>query len=114
MPAKLRQDAVLQSGVVTRKQAITAGMSVGAINAKLRFGRWRKVYRGVYATFTGPLSRSAQLWAAVLYAGAGAVLSHESAGELQHLVDTPARVIHVTIPARRPRNATARAGDPCV
>jgi hypothetical protein len=101
MPAKLRRDAVLQAGVVTRKQAITAGMSVGVINAKLRFGRWRAVYRGVYATFTGPLSRSAQLWAAVLHAGEGAVLSHESAGELQHLVDTPATVIHVTIPARR-------------
>jgi len=90
-----------QGGIVARKQAIAAGMSSGEISAKLRFKRWRQVYRGVYATFTGPLSRRAQLWAAVLYAGERAVLSHESAGELQGLVDEPADVIHVTVPASR-------------
>jgi hypothetical protein len=55
----------------------------------------------VYATFTGALPRRAQLWAAVLYAGKGAVLSHQSAGELQGLVDKPPDVIHVTVPASR-------------
>jgi hypothetical protein len=79
-----------------------------AVEWKVHSERWQQVYWGVYATFTGPLPRSAQLWAAVLYAGEGAVLSHESAGELQHLVDTPARVIHVTIPAKR--RVTSRPG----
>jgi hypothetical protein len=76
-------------------------MSSHAIGWKLQAGEWRQVHRGVYATFTGMLSREARLWAAVLYAGDGALLSHESAGELQGLVDKPAGVIHVTVPARR-------------
>lgn len=76
-------------------------MSADSVRSKLRTGRRRHVHRGVYATFTGRLPRQAQLWAAVLYAGSGAVLSHESAGELQHIVDQPSSVIHVTVPASR-------------
>lgn len=60
-------------------------MTAGAIVAKIKYGRWRQLYRGVYATFTGPLSRQARLWAAVLYAGNGARLSHETAAELHGL-----------------------------
>lgn len=101
LPAKLRKAAERQAGIVSRQQSITAEMSPRAIEWKVRAGEWRQVYWGVYVTFTGPLSRQAQLWAAVLYAGAGAVLSHESAAELQGLIDQPTTVIHVTVPARR-------------
>ncbi len=101
MPARLRARAALQAGVITREQAITSGMSSGGINAKLRYGRWQQVYRGVYATFTGPLDRTAKLWAAVLYAGRGAVLSYETAGELQKLLDRPLPIIHLTVPGNR-------------
>ena len=61
IPARLRELARDQAGVVTRRQALDAGMSVGAIAARVRFGRWRRVHLGVYATFTGPLTRDAQL-----------------------------------------------------
>jgi hypothetical protein len=101
LPAELRKTAERQAGIVTRKQALAAKMSPGRIDARVRSQRWRQVYWGVYATFTGPLPRLAQLWAAVLYAGEGAVLSHESAGELQGLVDKPSSVIHVTVPTSR-------------
>jgi hypothetical protein len=101
IPPLLREIAQFQSGVVTRKQALHAGLSTGSIVSKLRFGRWRQVYRGVYATFTGPVHRKAQLWAAVLYAGPGAELSHETAAELYGLTDRPASVIHVSIPRSR-------------
>ena len=87
--------------MVTRKQALAAGLSTGAIASKLKYVRWRQLYRGVYATFTGPVSREARLWAAVLYAGKGAELSHETAAELLGLVDRPALPIHVTVPASR-------------
>ena len=56
---------------------------------------------GVYATFTGPMTRDAQLWAAVLAAGPGAQLSHETAAEINRLTDRPSPFIHVTIPANR-------------
>ena len=101
MPAKLRVRAQCQAGIVTRKQALQSAMSARAIGWKLQAREWRQVYRGVYATFTGPLPRQAQLWAAVLYAGEGAVLSHKSAGELQGLVGEPDDLIHVTVPTSR-------------
>ena len=41
------------------------------------------------------------MWAAVLRAGNGAVLSHETAAELVGLTDRPSAKIHVTVPHRR-------------
>jgi hypothetical protein len=90
-----------QQGVVTRGQALASGLTLGAIRRRLQAGKWRRLYPGVYVTFTGPLPRSAVLWAAVLRAGPGAMLSHETAAELVGLLDRPADVVHVTIPATR-------------
>lgn len=59
------------------------------------------MHRGVYATFTGDLSRAAKLWAAVLWAGPGAALSHETAAEIHGLIDRPIGPIHVSVPAER-------------
>jgi very-short-patch-repair endonuclease len=65
----------------------------------------------VYATFTGPFSRDAKLWAAVLSVGPGAVLSHETAAELHHLTDKTMAKIHVSVPAsRRPGQHTKIRG----
>jgi very-short-patch-repair endonuclease len=90
-----------QHGVVSRWQALQDGQSPGAIRCRLRSGKWRRLSAGVYATFTGPVSRNAQLWAAVLAAGPDAMLSHESAAEVAGLCDEPADAIHVTVPAQR-------------
>jgi hypothetical protein len=98
---ELAQLACFQAGVVTRQQALGAGLSTGAIVARVRHGRWRQIHRGVYATFTGPVNREARLWAAVLYAGKGALLSHETAAELHGLSDHCSPLIHVTVPASR-------------
>jgi hypothetical protein len=69
--------------------------------------RWTQLYPGVYATFTGPPSRNARLWAAVLLSGPGAVLSHETAAELHRLTDKSAQTIHLTIPGQRRVKAAA-------
>jgi Transcriptional regulator, AbiEi antitoxin len=90
-----------QAGVVSRAQAREAGLSEGGIRHRVATGRWQRVYPGVYATFSGPLPNQARLWAAVLYAGPGAVLSHETAAEFQRLIDEPAPLIHLTVPAAR-------------
>ena len=97
----LRQQALNQAGIVTRQQAMRAGLSVDKIVWLLKQGAWRQVFRGVYATFTGPLKREAWLWAAVLYAGRGAYLSHRTAAKLNGLTDDVPPVIDVTIPANR-------------
>lgn len=101
VPPGLREIARCQGGVVSRQQALRTGMTPGAIVAKLKYGRWQPLHRGVYATFTGPLSREARLWAAVLYAGKGARLSHQTAAELHRLTGMPAPLIHLTVPASR-------------
>jgi hypothetical protein len=71
------------------------------IKFRVSSGRWQQLYPGVYATYSGGPGRSAQLWAAVLSAGSGAMLSHETAAELQGLADKPAAVIHLTLPVQR-------------
>jgi hypothetical protein len=101
IPPLLRDIAQFQDGIVTRRQALDAGLSTGAIVSKLRSGRWRQLYRGVYATFTGPVPRRARLWAAVGYAGPGAELSHETAAELHGFAARRSSVIHVSIPPNR-------------
>jgi very-short-patch-repair endonuclease len=90
-----------QSGVISRAQASEAGYTGKAIDYRLRSGAWRRVRRGAYAAFTGELSREGKLWAAVLRAGPGAVLSHETAAELHGLIDKPVGPIHVSVPAQR-------------
>jgi hypothetical protein len=101
LPYTLRQLARQQSGVVSRSQALKAGLSAGMIKFRISSGRWQQLHLGVYATFTGFPGRSAQLWAAVLSAGPGAMLSHETAAELQRLADKPVETIHVTVPGQR-------------
>ena len=47
-PARLGSLAGLQAGIITRRQALTAGMAPGAIEWKLHAGRWKQVHWGVY------------------------------------------------------------------
>jgi hypothetical protein len=91
----------LQSGVITRRQAVGADLPTTLIDSRLRSGRWQQLQQGVYATFTGTPDRQALLWAAVLRAGPTAVLSHWTAAELFGLDDEPRGLIHVTVPTRR-------------
>jgi hypothetical protein len=93
--------------VVTRQQAFACGMTVEQVRNKLHSGRWQRLYAGVYATFSGVVPREARLWAAVLAAGPGATLSHQTAAALVGLNDDGA--IHVTVPRNRrvrPANVT--------
>ena len=101
LPSTLSYLAQNQSGVVSRLQALRAGVSPGMIKFRVRSGRWRQIHPGVYATFTGEPTRRTKLWAAVLSAGPGAALSYETAAELQRLTDKPAETIHVTVPCDR-------------
>jgi len=101
IPPGLGDVARFQAGVVSRQQALRSGMSRSAIASKVKCGRWRQIHPGVYATFSGAVGRDAQLWAAVLYAGKGAQLSHETAAEVNGLTERQSRLINVSIPADR-------------
>jgi very-short-patch-repair endonuclease len=94
-----RSQLQAQSGVISRQQARAAGFTGKAIDWQLDSGAWRRLHRGVYATFTGDLSREAKLWAAVLRVEPGAALSHETAAEIHGLADKPSTRIHISVPA---------------
>lgn len=101
MPEQARVRAELQDGVLTRAQALAAGLTDSGIRVQLGNGRWQALGWGVYATITGPLPRRSLLWATVLQVGRGAMLSHQSAAEADGLTHVPSSPIHVTVPARR-------------
>jgi hypothetical protein len=92
-----------QRGVVGNSQTKQVGIPRKAVRHRLDKGQWRRMHRGVYATFTGEAPREAKLWAAVQRAGDGAMLSHETAAEVYGLAGKPSRKIHITVPrSRRP------------
>ncbi len=106
MPSSLHNLIRLQHGVFSRDQAIRAGLTPDMIRSRVRRGTWRRLSPGVYTVLTGRPAGMARLWAAVLAAGAGAVLSHETAAELHGFAGRRLDdVVHVTIP--RGRSTTA-------
>ena len=97
-----------QSRVVSRRQALSHGLPVSTAADRIKSGAWQRLQRGTYATFSGLPPREACLWAAVLRAGPGAVLSHETAAEVHGFAAKPSSKIHVTVSFDR---NPARWGD---
>jgi hypothetical protein len=92
----------IQHGIVDRDQALRAGFTRRQIEYRLSSGTWRSVYQGIYVTFSGPLPRGARLWAAIRWAGDGAMVSHQTAAEVHGIIDKPiGGIIHVTVPRHR-------------
>jgi hypothetical protein len=90
-----------QDRVVSRRQALEAGLTRSAIECRLARGAWVVVHPGVYAAQTGPLSWTQRAWAAVLLYWPAA-LSHESA------IGRTSERIHVGVDADR--HLVERAG----
>ena len=97
-----------QSRVVSRRPALSHGVPVSTAADRIKSGAWQRLQRGTYATFSGLPPREACLWAAVLRAGPGAVLSHETAAEVHGFAAKPSSKIHVTVSFDR---NPARWGD---
>jgi very-short-patch-repair endonuclease len=70
-----------QHGVISRRQLLAAGFSTPAIKHRAANGRLHRVAQGVYAVGRPELSRDGELMAAVLAAGTGAWISHETGAE---------------------------------
>jgi hypothetical protein len=101
IPPSLRRVIAEQAGVVSRQQLLRAGVSRTTIDSRVKRGIWHQVHPGVYRTVDGSIPREAYLWAAVLYAGPGALLSHETAAEVLGLTDRRHPVIQLIVPAHR-------------
>ncbi len=94
-----------QHGVVARGQLLDLGLTPEAIKHRLERGRLFSLHRAVYAVGTPVVSQLGRWTAAVLAGGPGAVLSHQSAGELWGLTPARSSAVHVTVPTRTHRRA---------
>jgi predicted transcriptional regulator of viral defense system len=90
-----------QSGVVSRAQLESRGVSDSAISRWVAGSRLHRIHPGVYALGHSALSLRGRLWASLLYAGPGAVFSHTTAAWLWSLIDAEPNRIHLTVPGRR-------------
>ena len=85
-----------QYGVVARRQLLALGVDRGAIDRRLAAGLLIPLHRGIYAVGHRRLRIEGRWLAAVLAAGAGAVLSHHDAAAL-HGMRTPPESAKVTV-----------------
>jgi hypothetical protein len=100
--AELDELTAAQQGTVSRRQALDHGMTDKQVRRALAAGDWRPSgLPGSYLTFSGPVPYTSRCWAALLYAGLGAVLSHETAAWIWQLRDDAPPEVHVTVPVTR-------------
>jgi hypothetical protein len=97
-----------QFGLVTRAQALGAGITRKAVACHLEAERRVMVHPGVYLTTPGRSDWSVRSMAALLWAGHGAVLFGGSAGYAWGLVRAEPDVVHVAVPY--PRHVSGRPG----
>jgi very-short-patch-repair endonuclease len=90
-----------QHGVVSRRQALDAGLTTKTLRCHLDRGRWRRLHPGVYLTHSGEPTWTARASAAVLWSGSGAALSLRAAAYLWKVDDRPPPVLTVVVPAHR-------------
>jgi very-short-patch-repair endonuclease len=97
-----------QLDVITRRQAVAAGLTRHALQHRLRLeGPWRSLLPGVYVAATGTPTVIQQEMAALLYAGRGSVITGLAAVR-RHLIRVPATYfIDVLVPAPRKRRDAA-------
>jgi hypothetical protein len=93
--------AELQAGVIARRQLLANGLTPRQSRRALDSGRWRQWHPGVYLTFTGPVSEEARIWAAVLYAGAGAAVGGRTALWLAGAVTQLPEQLEIWVPHPR-------------
>jgi very-short-patch-repair endonuclease len=94
-----------QHGVLSRRQLLDCGVDDDGIRHRIRRGRLRRVYPGVYAVGRLPLTREGEWMAALLACGDTAALSHDSAALFWRIARRPADPIHVSVLSqRRSRN----------
>ena len=102
MQTRLNQISARQHGLITRSQAIEAGLSPSAVQRRLHDHRWIPIRSGVYAIGGLAPTWERAVMAACLAGGRGTVASHVTAARLWDLDRVPpADRIHVTSDPRR-------------
>jgi hypothetical protein len=109
---RLNQDALFrmldaQLDVISRRQALAAGLTKHALAHRLRpGGPWRGLLPGVYMAATGAPTSLQQEMAALLYAGPGSVITGPAALRCHHIRTELTEIVDVLVPAARQRRGT--------
>ncbi|WP_202033178.1 type IV toxin-antitoxin system AbiEi family antitoxin domain-containing protein [Nocardioides sp. WS12] len=88
-----------QDGVISRRQALTCGLTPTDVARRLRRREWTPVHDGVYVLHTGPLTWQQRAWAAVLacwpaaLSGESARRAHEGPGRRAGSTDAPIEIV---------------------
>ena len=109
-----------QAGVLSREQALRAGVGAATVDRLVRTRRWRPLHPRVYLVPGYGSEDEARAWAAVVWAGEGAVLSGAAAAWWHGLLaEAPSTLGVITLARRaarpgvavrcRPRDAADRA-----
>jgi very-short-patch-repair endonuclease len=99
-------DSVLarQAGVISRRQALVAGLSADAIDRRLRTRRWRPLHPCVYLASGHRADDEVKLRSALLWAGESAVLSGVAAAWWHGMAERAPASVGITVGRhRRPR-----------
>ncbi len=90
-----------QGGVIGNRQLRDCGVDRTTISRWDRGGRIHRFHPAVYAVGHTAIGIRGRLIAALLYAGPGAALSHQTAAYVWKLLPTQPNLIHVTTPRDR-------------
>lgn len=91
--------AAAQLGLVTMRQALTAGLTMAQVKHRISSGQWMRVSRGVYLLAATPASFEQAVMSVLLAAGPFAVASHRTAAQLWGFRDIRSEVIAITVPS---------------
>ncbi|MGH3150007.1 MAG: hypothetical protein ACRDOB_04655 [Streptosporangiaceae bacterium] len=97
-----------QLDVISRRQALAAGLTRHALQYRLRIGGpWQSLLPGVYLAETGTPTKVQQEMAALLYAGQASVITGPAALSHHRIRGPAAEPIDVLVPASRKRRDAA-------
>lgn len=87
-----------QGGVISRVQAVAAGVSSSGISRRLAVGQWQTLAPGVFRHVAAPVTGSMKVTAAALWLGEAGTLWGEWAAWWHALRDEPDGPVTVTVP----------------
>ena len=90
-----------QDGVISRTQAVAAGMSTDSIRRRVRTEQWLPVHAGVYIASDRAWTARTRVRAAVLGAGPDATAHGMTAAWWDNLTSRVPTIVDVTVPRRR-------------
>jgi hypothetical protein len=104
----LKRALASQHGVISRRQALAAGLTRNQLQRRTRRGGpWQRILPGVYLTVTGTPTTDQRDMAAMLFAGPGSVVTAAAALRRHGLRAPDTKAIDVLVPARSKRKSAS-------